>query len=290
MTRGEPVDSWNGASFTGQNRVRSPQSTHVCEACVFVTSRLSPVPGRPPKDGKSLGGNFRNYSHLWEDGLGYANASKGEKPRIREFLARDHAGQWFAAIADSGQKHVIPWAPMNGPGRGGTVLFDEERITMPDSMALVDEMTSLLTAGATKEEMGSGDYSARAWQLCGDSLRTFEDHHGHERGGGWFGLALWLAQRDEETVQRRIAAEKEKKNARRSGKGKAARADRGSTARAARGIPANAAGECAETLGPPADAHAERVADVRDSRGVGDVDGETAADRNARGQQRTLFD
>lgn len=129
MTRGQPVEKWSGSSFTGQNRVRCPDATHVCEACVWVCSRIAPVPGRPAKPGKKFGGNFRNYSHLYERGWrslpfgddgsqarGYVNASKGEKPLIRTFLSREHAGEWFAAIADSGQKHVIPWAPLNGPG------------------------------------------------------------------------------------------------------------------------------------------------------------------------------
>lgn len=292
LTRGEPVDSWNGASFTGQNRVRCPNATHVCEACVFVCARLSPVPGRPPKEGKSFGGNFRNYSHLWERGASpeYANASKGEKSVIREFLARHHRGDWFAALADSGQKHTLPWAPMNGPGRGGLVLFDEQLVRLPESLALVDEMTMLLTAGATKDELGTGNYSARAWQLCGTSLHTFERAQSGERGGAWFGLSLWLAQRDEEAVQRRLAAEKEAKGAQRKRQGKTTHAHGRGAAGAARRVSSDAASERPETLGPASNTHAECVPDVRDSGGVGDVDGEKAPARDMRSRQRTLFD
>lgn len=289
VTRGESVDSWNGASFTGQNRVRSPQSSHVCEACVFVCSRLSPVPGRPAKEGKRFGGNFRNYSSLWEEGIGYANASKGEKTRIREFLAREHRGPWFAALADSGQKHVIPWAPMNGPGRGGAVLFDEQLVQVPESIALIDTMTALLTAGATKEEIGSGDYSARAWQMCGALLRAFEETHGPHRGGAWFTLALWLAQRDEETVQARMAAEKETKSADRKRKGKAANAHDGGTPSATRRVPRNFQPEHSEALGHAAGKDAERSPDMCDSRGVGDDDRAQATDRDAEREQLTLF-
>lgn len=293
MLRGEPVDSWNGASFTGQNRVRSPASTHVCEPCVFVCSRLSPVPGRPAKEGKKLGGNFRNYSHLWEDGAGYANASKGEKHRVREFLSREHRGIWFAAIADSGQKHVIPWAPMNGPGRGGSVLFDEQIVSVPASLALMDEMTALLTMGATKEELGSGDYSPRAWQLCGDTLRTFDASHGMKRGGAWYVLALWLAQRDEETVQARLAAEKTekemKKRAGRKAKGTATNAHGRGAASAARGVPADEPGERAEALGPTSVPDAERVPDVRDAGGMGDDDRAKAPGGDAQRRQLALF-
>ena len=45
MSRGTPVDKFNGASFTGQNKVRLPNATHVCEPCIFVCSRIAPVLG-----------------------------------------------------------------------------------------------------------------------------------------------------------------------------------------------------------------------------------------------------
>lgn len=307
--RGMRVEDWAGASFTGQNRVRNPTGTHVCEACVWICSRVSPVPGRPAKDGKKFGGNFRNYSHLWEDEWaapafgdgtvipGYMNASKGEKSVIRDFLSRDHGWPWFAAIADSGQKHVLPWTPLNGASRGGTVLFDEQLVDVPRNLELMHRVTALLTAGATKEEVNSGDYSARAWQLCGDSLAQFESNFGPERGGGWFALAVWLAQRDEETTQRRMTAEKaakatkkETENAERRKQRKTSNADSGGSARRASGVPGDTAGKRAKTLGPSSDADAKRVQNVGDSGGVVNVSGAKASDRNAGGGQLSLFD
>lgn len=304
VTRGLATDDWAGASFTGQNRVRCPTALYVCEPCIFVMSRVAPVPGRPAKADKKFGGNFRNYSHMWErawdspvfgddDSVrdGYVNASKGEKPLIRLFLRREHAGDWFCAIADSGQKHVIPWVPMNGPGRGGMVLFDEMLIEVPDSFALVDEMTALLTAGATKEEMGNGRYSARTWQLCGGAtLRAFENSHAGERHSGWFTLALWLAQRHEETVQRRIDAEKETKtNARRDNKRKMPDAHSRGTPGRKSGIPGHSPGERAEALGLDRDADEERVEDVCDPGRVGYVVEETIADPGHEREQLSLF-
>jgi len=254
MQRGQRVADWAGASFTGQTRVKRPDATHVCSACVFVCSRVSAVPGRPPKEGKSLGGNFRNYSHLWDE-HGYTNASKGEKPKIREFLSRFHVGAWFAAIADSGQKHVLPWTPINPAGtRRGVVLFDEQIVTLPQvaGWSIVSHMTDLLTAGATKEEIERGDYSARAWQLCGDGLRSFEEHWGDKRRSAWFGLALWLSQRDEAEVQIRLQAEKATKDARRSKGRKAENVDGRSTSSRARGVPRERHAERAEALGDSA--------------------------------------
>lgn len=161
LSEGVHWRDWSGTNFVGQNRVRAPASEHVCPACVYTCSRTSPVPGRPAKDGKKFGGNFRNYSHLYNAGT-YFNASKAEKPAVLQFLQQTHAGPWFAAITDSGQKHVLPWASVNPPGtRRGRVLFDEQEVALPipqgAGWAIVDGITGLLQAGATKAEVAAGD-------------------------------------------------------------------------------------------------------------------------------------
>ena len=271
VTVGLSVREWMSSNYTDQNRVRAPYASHVCAACVMLARRLWPVPGRPAgackgcdgtgfvtevqKKGKtrtcqvgdpcpkcegsgqaSAGGNWRNYSHILEQGwnspalpdgtvvVGYANASKGEKPLILAFLDRNHQGTWFASIADSGQKHVTPWAPLNGPGRGGVVIFEDDLVAIPKSLDLVRDMASLLTAGGTKEEIDAGDYRSNTWIRCRDDIECFETAHRGKRGGGWFKLALWLAQRDERDVEARqerekltkaekLSAEKEKRRA-----------------------------------------------------------------------------
>jgi flagellar biosynthesis regulator FlaF len=276
LSRGQAVHEWLKSSFTDQNRTRNPLATHVCEACCYVMSRTSPVLGRPPKEGKKFGGNFRNYSHLYESGWdspsfgddlsrsnGYVNASKGEKPAIREFLRREHVGMWFAGIADSGQKHVLPFTPLNAPGRGGVVLFEEQLVHVHDSLELVDAMMSLLTAGATKEELDRGDYRAQTWMRCEADVRSFEAAHAKERQSAWWSLALWLAQRDEEAVAARMAAEKaakkkaakprkEKRSDRRTNKGAPPEPDGGDTAGTAERLPEDGAGQRDEALGDPA--------------------------------------
>lgn len=223
VLRGVKVEAWMGGNFTDQARAACPPASHVCEACVYITSRVSPVLGRPPKEGKEFGGNFRNYSHMGDE-RGYLNASKGEKGAIRDFLARDHGGVWFASIADSGQKHVLPFARLNGPGRAGVALLDDMLVSVPNEMSLVADMTRLLTAGATKETIESGSYNDGAWRRCEDAIRDFERRRSAERGSGWFLLALWLAQRDEEEVQSRLdveRTEKERKHGSRSRTGAA---------------------------------------------------------------------
>lgn len=282
-SRAFPRGKWVGSNFTSHAQCCAPHSEWVCEACAYVCSRTSPVPGRPagkcqvclgtmrvvkaaasgkgrgakvgddcPKCGgtgeAASGGNFRNYSHLFEEGWtpppcgedtsptrGYLNASKGEKPLIRDFLLRPKQGTWFAAIADSAQKHVLPWAPLNAPGVRGLVLMDEALVSIPDNpRPLVDDIMELLTAGVTKDEVLSGNYTPRAFQLAQEMVIAFEAGHGAgKRGSEWFALAVWLSQRDEEQVAVRVEAEKQAradKAARKGKDGKGRTAKRGAEA------------------------------------------------------------
>lgn len=135
---------------------------------------------------------------------------KAEKPALLAWLRRPHPGRWFAAIADSGQKHVIPYAPINPVGSRGAVavMFEEREIRLPPYAWIHVEATAgLLTAGATKDEVARGDYEPAAWGRCAEAIRAYERAWAVLRGGAWFDLALFLAQRDEAAVQERMAGE-----------------------------------------------------------------------------------
>jgi len=269
--------AWATDTMTDQNQCRAPDSHVVCEACCFVRQRTSPVPGREPKEGKKAGGNFRNYSHLWSSERGYQNASKGEKPVILAFLRARHTSPWFAAVADSGQRHVLPYAPRNGPRSRGVVRFDDALVQLPDvaGWRIVDDLAALLTAGATKEEVSTGAYTSRAYTLARAELEAFERAYGHLRGGSWFALALWLSQRDEEAVAARLAAEKEEKKGK-NGKAKrtttreAPQPDGGVLARGEGSVPRDTAGKRAQTLGATPEPSAVRGKAKRDSGRVDD--------------------
>lgn len=278
---------WLTDTFTAHTRARCPASSWVCEPCVWVCARLSPVPGRPPKEGKSAGGNFRNYSHAYDlgDSDDYRNFSKGEKPGLLAWLRAPKDGAWWCAIADSGQKHVLPWAPINPAGAlRGSVLFEEQIVLLPGGVpgwTLVDQIASALTAGATKDEVASGDYTARAWQLAEREIATVERHRG-ARGSAWFSLALWLAQRDEAAVAARRAnaeAEHRAKRARRQAHG------RDADARAPR-VPIGG-GQSAQALGSDDGPDASGSAHHCEHPGVDDGAAEVASARGA--GQLTLF-
>jgi hypothetical protein len=201
------VDKWVKSGFTTGNRVRAPESTVVCEACVFVGSRISPVPGRPPAPGKKFGGNWRNYTHLGEvDGpslLNYANATKAEHKMVVAFLRRPKASPWFAAIAESGQKHVLPWTPLNGPGIAGVVGFDDVQVRLPtraDGWIVVDDINALLELKLNRATVLSGRWTVDDYRKQGAEIERFEQRWRGLRGGDWFRLACHLAYRNKDTT------------------------------------------------------------------------------------------
>jgi CRISPR type IV-associated protein Csf1 len=220
-TIGARFARWVGSMFTDYDKLRAPSSDYVCPACVW-SCEWNPPPGVTNPPGKK-GVNLRLFSHLY-DARGYVYANKANKPEIRAWLCAPKSPPWFAAVADSGQKHTVPWATTNIDEHRGIVRF-EERDVWVDSRGLtpfIGAANELLTAGATKAEIETGVYRPETWVRCESVIRAYEERYSRERGGGLAALVLWLAQRDEEKVAARMAAETEAKR----GRGKARQSDR----------------------------------------------------------------
>lgn len=309
-SRGMAYGDWGGSDTTTPGRVRSWASAVVCEACVAICARFSPCPARPAADGKEAI-RWSNLSILFDDN-GLVTATKGQKDRIRAWLAKPKRGRWFASIAESGQKHVIPWTPWNGAGATRGVIRFEERdvVCSTDALlAIVADMTAFLTAGATKETIESGDYSPNQWRTLGERIELFEGVYGTQRGGDVFALALWLAQRDEAETAVRIerenaerAAKKaaEKERSKRERKPKPVATERRDeptdnqgtggrvAARAASGVPRKRSKRDV-ALGAPPDAPVGSGEDVRDAGRVDHDDTPKAPAHSPQQGQLSLF-
>jgi hypothetical protein len=303
--RGVARERWMGANFVGQNRVRCWASPWVCEACVLVcaweTPATLPVPGQASKPGAKRDLMWRLFTVLCDGGAVRA-VTKGDKPAIRAFLRGAHAGDWFCALAESGQKHVIPTCPVNpggGPAGRGLVAF-EERVVVLGDWTLVDDLAALLTAGASKETVATGAYTPAQHALCGAAIEAFEARWARQRASGWWDLALWLAQRDEAAVAARMdvdkAARAAAKGARRrdedAGRERAAAAggaDGALAAGDAGGVPGDGHAERAAALGPAARPRADRGAHERRRRAVGEQPAAAARPERAEPAQLGLF-
>jgi len=233
-------EKWQGANFTDQNRLRGHGlSNRVCEPCAWVhmwvpppgwvhdpeaaARKLAAKEAAAKAAGKEPTGidrppNLRLFWHCW-DARGYVFGTKGEKPRLREWLLSPKAGAWFCAIGDSGQKHVLPWTPLNADARGRRVRFEELDVEIGDA-SLVDTFSAALTAGVTKEEIESARYSPRSWSIAESHVRRLIALGRSLHGGGWWSLALWLAQRDEAAASARIEEQKAASAARRAARRK----------------------------------------------------------------------
>lgn len=281
---------WQGSTFTDQNKLRGHGlSDRVCEPCVWVHSWVAP-PDRPPNPVGKKGLNLRLFSHLWSERDGYRSLNKGDKPAIRAWLrARADGEAWWCAIADSGQKHTLPWTLVQHRAHG-VVRFEERDVSIGE-WSLLDVMTAALTAGVTKAEIEAGAYSPRAWELAADHVRALLVRP--ECGGGWWALALWLAQRDEDAVAQRMADERAAKKARKEKRGGQGAAKRGGAgvaggarARDEAGV-SGGRGKSARPLEPPPRPAPGGGEDERDHRADGDRVPEAPAPR---GSQLGLFE
>jgi len=196
--RGLESSRWQGANFTDQNKGRGLGSEHICEACAWACS-WTPPPGYPPQEPGKKGVNLRLFSHFWNEGS-YLYLKKDEKQRMLRWLVAEHEGRWFAAIADSGQKHTLPWTPVNycTPACRGLVWFEERVVQLPGrtGFAMVFDIAKLMARGVTKTEIETAGYAPKTIRSCVLALLEFENKWGSQRGGAWFSLAIWLAQKE----------------------------------------------------------------------------------------------
>lgn len=200
--RGHLVTKWVPKTYMGHHTVALPDSPTVCEACVYVHSRTSPVPGRPPAPGKQLGGNWRNYTHMWSESRGYANASKAEPDRVCDFLASISTHEkWYCGVAESGQKHVLPITRMQ-VGHGGCLRYEEQQVALLDvrDFRALTDIEDLLSAGISKTEIASFTWSLRKLSKSPTLLklvRRFDSTWRDLKDGPPFQLQLFLSRKKE---------------------------------------------------------------------------------------------
>jgi hypothetical protein len=193
---------------------------------LFVMSRISPVLGRPPKEGMKFGATSQ-LSHLWENDGFSQNASKGEKA-APQFCGATRDGL-VCAVADSGRS--TPSMGAHQPrGPSGLVLFRRDDVRWSLLMVKVDAWPRVTPEYDGRDPCGG---SGLSWMRCPDAVRGSRRHRAESAGGADVVLAIgWpsatiaaVAERQEreraEPGAKKQAAKQTRSRIRRRSEGKA---------------------------------------------------------------------
>jgi hypothetical protein len=168
-----------GGNFTDQYLIARPDSDRICEGCVWICSGKPPATVRmwtviarpdrpaPPSAGKCVlpTGGFLQYT------------SRADMRWTVATLADPPDGPWLVSVAESGQKHHVPYAQINhGAGRW-TVRMDQADIVASPSefRAVFTHVVALRAAGFTSGEIEQGAPSIVRLST-GDGLAVWRRH------------------------------------------------------------------------------------------------------------------
>jgi hypothetical protein len=128
----------------------------VCNDCLFWFDEQSEE--LAVRTGKDKPQRMRNYSHFVKGGK-WIPLSKGDKARMIEVLCEAPFPE-LAAIAESGQKHIVFRARRNEPGgAAGWIQFEEQAMFVdPVRLARTIEDVEALYVAFNKTEIESNDY------------------------------------------------------------------------------------------------------------------------------------
>lgn len=105
------------------------------------------------------------------------------RTEIRDFLLNPPEPPFTIAIAESGQKHIIPWALEAQNKEFFPVLFELDTIYIDSRFKeLLSAYESLLSLGFSKSEIDSGDYRSDRLMKVFDKYLQFEEQIEKIRG------------------------------------------------------------------------------------------------------------
>jgi hypothetical protein len=195
ISDGISFEKWVKPTFTDFDKLQAGEI--VCNACLFFFDEASAELAE--RMGKEKPQRMRNYSHFIVNGE-WTPLSKGNKAQMRELLLGDVFPE-LAAIADSGQKHIVFRATRNPAGsKAGWVQLEEQKLYLvPDELCgLLVPIEGLYTE-FSKGEIESGDYAGyRILKFGLERWLELESQIKSQRGKPIFSLALFLAQRSDD--------------------------------------------------------------------------------------------
>lgn len=191
--QGQPFVDWVKPTFTDHDLLVDGEI--ICGDCLFWFDEHSePLAEKLGKDSARYV-RIRNYSHFIVCGE-WIPLSKGDKTRMQELLLNETFPE-LAAIAESGQKHIVFRATRNARGaEAGWVQFEEQAIFVePQELAYLLDVIEALYTTFSKTEIESGNYKQYRIRDFGlDFWYALESEIAPVRQSALFKLALFLAQ------------------------------------------------------------------------------------------------
>jgi len=188
-------EKWVKPTFTDHDKLLAGDG--VCSDCLFWFNERSKE--LATLVGKDKPQRMRNYSHFVQVDK-WMPLSKGNKQRMQEILFT-YPFPTLAAIADSGQKHIVFRARRNPPDSTcGWIQFEEQALfVQPQELKDLLELIETLYAHFSKGEIETGDYkSYRVMSFGVERWQGLEEQVNPRRGSLLFKVALFLAQRRED--------------------------------------------------------------------------------------------
>lgn len=195
QNEGNDFHKWVKSTFTDHDKLL-PGSI-ICNDCLFWFEEKSTE--LAAKMDKNKPQRMRNYSHFIINET-WTPLSKGDKSTMTKLLLSTPFPE-LAAIAESGQKHIVFRATRNPQGgKAGWVQFEEQSLWLePDDLRQTLDAVEPALSTFSKGEIESGNYLPHRIMAYGlDAWQELEAIVKLLRGGLFFNLAIFLAQKRED--------------------------------------------------------------------------------------------
>lgn len=197
-------------SFTAHSICKVPESDRMCDRCAWVIPlRCWYFNPNKNKWGKLFS---RNWSWLFQGQLllapiieGNHTEGKDTLPIVCRLPTRADVRGWLIdppeppftiAIAESGQKHIVPWAQEGLNRDRFPVQFelDSVWINRSEFSSIIGNYEALMSLGFSKTEIDSGKYRSEKLMKCLDTWHPLENQIVPYRGSRFLELISYLAQ------------------------------------------------------------------------------------------------
>lgn len=169
-------------TFTDQDRLADRSADATCYPCAWALA------GRPPASlrnwtvacapGAGLGKlNPKSAAVVASPRPGLLLTARDDMRAVARLLASPPDGPWCVAVAESGQKHSLPWTPVNHGARGWRVRMDALDVhgTPADFAAVLGHVAALRKAGFPASAIEAVDPGGR---LTAQNLPAWREHAG----------------------------------------------------------------------------------------------------------------